>query len=161
LHCDNRTPPGIQSRPERPGIESHYELLYDKNNIQDIIPYEMFDYAIIKLSTNPIADSLVNEIWPLLRVLWLAVGEFKLDVRFDPTIDLPEFGPGSCLNDGLRPNDYFKAHYKFEIGRHGAWHADFATELQAGGPNGNPTQDGKTYAFTHAWQGTGTWDRPE
>jgi hypothetical protein len=149
------------SRPERPGIESHYELSYDKNNIQDIIPYETFDYDIIKLSTNPVADSLVNEIWPLLRVLWLAVGEFKLDVRFDPKIDLPEFGPGSYLNDHLRPGDYFKAQYKFEIDSNGAWTADFNTELQAGGPNGNPTLDGKTYAFTHTWQGTGTWDRPE
>jgi radical SAM superfamily enzyme len=160
LHCDNRNPPSIQSRLERPGIESHYELIYDKNNIQDIIPYEEFDYDIIKLSINPIADSLVNEIWPVLRVLWLAVGEFKLDVRFDPTIDLPEFGPGSYLNDSVRPTDYFKAHYKFEINSKGAWTADFATELEAGGPNGNPTQDGKTYAFIHAWQGTGTWHRP-
>jgi radical SAM superfamily enzyme len=159
LHCDNRNPDTIVSRLERPGIESHYELSYNKKNIQDIIPYETFDYDIIKLSTNPVADSLVNEIWPLLRVLWLAVGEFKLDVRFSPEIDLPEFGPGSYLNDGLRPNDYFKAHYKFEIDRHGAWTADFVTELEAGGPNGNPTMDGKTYAFTHTWQGTGIWDR--
>jgi hypothetical protein len=159
LHCDNRNPDTIVSRLERPGIESHYELSYNKNTLRDIIPYETFDYDIIKLSINPVADSLVNEIWPLLRVLWLAVGEFKLDVRFDPKIDLPEFGPGSYLNDSLRPGDYFKAQYKFEIDSVGSWQADFATELEAGGPNGNPTQDGKTYAFTHAWQGTGTWHR--
>ena len=160
LHTDGRQPASIVSRPERPGIESHYELSYDKNNIQDLIPYEDFDYNIIELSINPVADSLVNEIWPLLRVLWLAVGKFKLDVRFDPKIDLPEFGPGSYLNDSSRPGDYFKARYKFEINSDGVWAADFATELAAGGPNGNPTQDGKTYAFTHTWTETGTWNRP-
>jgi len=167
LYCDCKTPPGSRAtnrgpiwRLERPGIESHYTLVYDKNNVQTEIPYETFDYNIIKTDINPVADSLVNEIWPLLRVLWLALGKFELDIRFDPEIDLPEFGPGSCLNDRQRPADYFKAHYRFVIDSTGTWTADFTNELEISGPNGHPTRDGKTYAFKHDWNGTGSWNRP-
>ena len=157
LHCDRVN---TRLKFERPGVQSHYRLTYDISNLRDQIPYETFNYSIIKTDINPVADSLVNEIWPLLRVLWLAVGAFELDVKFDPTIDLPEFGPGNCLNDHQRPNDYFRAHYQFSIDSAGTWSADFENELESGGPDGNPTQDGKTYAFQHKWDGTGSWDRP-
>ena len=157
LHCDRVN---TRLKFERPGVQSHYRLTYDISNLRDQIPYETFNYSIIKTDINPVADSLVNEIWPLLRVLWLAVGAFELDVKFDPTIDLPEFGPGNCLNDHRRPNDYFRAHYQFSIDSAGTWSADFENELESGGPNGYPTQNGKTYAFQHKWNGTGSWDRP-
>ena len=141
-------------RLDRPGVNTHYELEYDRANLIDMIPYDDFDYNIIKVKINPIADTLINEIWPLLRLLWKAMGPYKINIRFSPDIDLPEFGPGFYLNDGYSE---YRASHEFEINANGEWKADFQYDLKARGPNGNPTVDGFSYAFRLDWQGTGSW----
>jgi anaerobic magnesium-protoporphyrin IX monomethyl ester cyclase len=144
-------------RIERPGVENHYSLAYNPGNTRDVIPYETdFDYNIIKTTINPVADTLVNEIWPLLRVLWLAVGEFELDLRFDHDQDLAEFGPVRVFHEGARYN----ATHWFKIDKHGDWHAKFEYNLEARGPNGYADVNGFHYGFRLGWEKRDNWARP-
>ena len=82
--------------------------------------YEKFDYNIIPIvdENNPFANQLVNEIWPFLRNLWRARGGFEAEIKFDPEIDLKEFG------NQYGPAQYW-ATYKFKISDEGQWEADF------------------------------------
>ena len=148
-------------RPEqimgRPGVENHYTLTYNPDNVRKLIPYENdFDYQIIKTSINPVADTVINEIWPLLRVLWLAVGEFELKIRFDHDEDYAEFGPVRVFDDGTT----FNADLWFKIDQQGDWHAKFEYDLDARGPNGYPTIDGFHYGFRLGWEKRSNWSRP-
>lgn len=106
------------SYPVRPNLKkSHYEIIWN-NDINREISYEKFDYDIIKPNINPYADSLVNEIWPLLRTLWRTKGGYKGIFKFNPELDSTEFG-----------NQYgtgkYTATFKFEITDQGLWSADF------------------------------------
>ena len=140
----------LGQRCDQTGFLPHYHLTYDVNNWVDDIPYETeFDFNIIKTNINPLADTLVNEIWPLLRVLWLAMGAFKFDVVFDPELDHPIYGDNKYFSTG---SGKLWANYKFDIDSNGAWSADFYTKLEA-----NYYPDGLDYNFEHAWTGTGTW----
>ena len=102
------------------------------------------------------ADSLINEIWPLLRVLHLAVGAFEIDLRFDPDLDMAEFGPDKCPNDQYTE---YRARHQFKIDAQGDWHAVFDYDLKGNGPNGNPTMDGFHYGFKLSWEKRGNWCR--
>lgn len=78
---------------ERPGVENHYDLKYENHDPKTFIPYDHdFDYDILQLDINPVANSLVNEIWPLFRILWLALGSFEITVNFDHDVDKSEWG---------------------------------------------------------------------
>ena len=93
-----------------------YTLTRNETSINEI-EYEVFDFNIITPNISPFADALVNEIWPLFRVLWRALGSFSMEITFDPTKDYNEFGPWSCGN--------YTATYKFDIDKEGKWKADF------------------------------------
>jgi len=147
---------GSACQMERPGVESHYKLTYDAANIQDIVPYEDFDFRIIKTTINPLADSLVNEIWPLLRILFLAVGAYEIDIQFDHAEDMAEFGPDKCPNDQYTE---YHARHQFRITAQGDWHAVFDYDLKGGGPNGYPDDNGFHYGFRLGWVNRGNWAR--
>jgi anaerobic magnesium-protoporphyrin IX monomethyl ester cyclase len=98
--------------------KSHYTItLHDPRCINEI-EYENFDYNIIKPHISPFADSLVNEIWPFLRMLWLTRGGYDAEIIFNPEIDLREFG--NQFGPGM-----FTGVYKFSITAAGDWEADF------------------------------------
>ena len=98
--------------------KNHYKIeLHNPKNIKEI-EYEKFDYNIIKADINPFADTLVNEMWPFFRMLWKTRGGYKAEVRFNPDIDLKEFG--SQFGPGM-----YYAVYKFNITDDGNWDADF------------------------------------
>ena len=108
----------------RPDITKyHYDLKFHNENLLKDITYEKFDYHIIKTNINPYADSLVNEIWPILRTLWRTRGGYDIEIRFNPEIDSKEFG--SHFGTGL-----YDAVYKFSINEAGQWDADFKIEFQ-------------------------------
>lgn len=102
--------------------KNHYTLnFHNPDNIKDI-EYEQFDYNIIKTNINPYADSLVNEVWPLLRTLWRSRGGYDIEIIFDPDLDEKEFGGhfGTAL---------YTAVYKFSIDDTGNWSADFSIDF--------------------------------
>ena len=96
----------------------HYDIKLNNPNTIKEIKYEKFDYDIIKPDINPFADTLVNEMWPFFRMLWKTRGGYKAEVRFNPDIDLKEFG--SQFGPGM-----YYATYKFNITDEGKWDADF------------------------------------
>jgi anaerobic magnesium-protoporphyrin IX monomethyl ester cyclase len=131
----------------------HYKInLHNPNTINEIDYYEDFDYNIIKPNINPFADTLVNEMWPFFRMLWKARGGYNAIVKFNPEIDLKEFG--SQYGPGM-----YTANFLFTITDEGKWHANFDYEFnQIDNPyderpyphqldeNGNPGRKGPFYA---------------
>jgi hypothetical protein len=107
------------SYPIRPNLKKHhYTVVYDTDTTNNEIGYENFNYDIINADINPYAAGLVNEIWPLLRSLWRARGGYTATIKFNPELDLAEFG-----------NQYgtgkYTADFKFKISSDGVWYADF------------------------------------
>ena len=96
----------------------HYKINFNNSNIIKEIDYEKFDYNIIKPNLNPFADTLVNEMWPFFRMLYKCRGGYEAEIRFNPEIDLKEFG--SQYGPGM-----YDAVYKFKISDEGIWEADF------------------------------------
>jgi hypothetical protein len=100
----------------------HYVIKLDNPNTVKEIEYEKFDYNIIKPNLNPFADTLVNEMWPFFRMLWRTRGGYEAEVKFNPDIDLREFG--SQYGPGM-----YTAVFKFKINDAGQWSADFDFEF--------------------------------
>ena len=101
----------------------HYKITFDDPIvIKEIDEYEKFDYDIFIPLINPYADSLVNEMWPLFRLLWQVRGGYEIEVKFDPEIDLKEFG--TQYGPGM-----LYATYKFKINAEGKWKANFSWDF--------------------------------
>jgi hypothetical protein len=135
-----------------PDLKNQYSIEYNPDNWVEMIPWEKdFDYKIIKEDINTVANTLINEPWPLLRVLWLAMGPFKLHVEFEPERDLKEFGYVRYPRGG---EHRLWGTYNFEIDSFGNWTAHFDTRLQA-----DPYQD-QLLDFHHVYNNNGHWQRP-
>jgi hypothetical protein len=72
-------------------ITDHYEIAFDSEYIRDHIDYEDFDYAIIKSELGDFANSVMNEIFGFLRILWRARGGFEITLKFHETLDHRDF----------------------------------------------------------------------
>jgi hypothetical protein len=102
--------------------KEHYVIKLDNPKTIKEIEYEKFDYNIIKPNLNPFADSLVNEMWPFFRMLWRTRGGYEAEIKFNPDIDLREFG--NQYGPGM-----YTAVFKFKIDDSGQWTADFDFEF--------------------------------
>ncbi len=96
----------------------HYSIKLNRPDVINEIEYEKFEYNIIETNFNPYADSLVNEIWPFLRMLWRCRGGFEAEIRFSPELDLKEFG--AQFGPGM-----LRANFRFKISDSGIWFALF------------------------------------
>lgn len=103
----------------RKSIEKTYSLVFKDPTLQNELEYEEdFDFNIIKPNTdNNLANTVVNEIWPLLRLMYRARGAFKFECTFDAEEDSKEFS--------IYLGCPFDAKYYFEIDEEGNWKADF------------------------------------
>ncbi len=107
------------SYPVRDALaKDHYQIILNNPKTIKEIEYEKFDYNIIKVDINPFANTLVNEMWPFLRMLWRCRGGYIAHIKFNPNIDLKEFG--SQFGPGM-----YNATIKFKITDDGKWNADF------------------------------------
>lgn len=104
-------------------VKEHYTIKFNNPKLRKEIEYEKFDYNIIKENINPFADTLVNELWPFFRMVWKTRGGYKAEIKFNPEIDLKEFGTQ------YGPGQYW-ATYKFEITNDGKWKADFDVKFE-------------------------------
>jgi hypothetical protein len=145
-----------QYQPHRQysNLDQHYTIAYDPANWQDSVPWEKdFDYSLFKVnSNNPIEASLVNEMCPLWRVLWLAMGPYTLRVEFDPERDLADFGYSRYPRGGILG---LWGYYDFEIDQQGKWTAKIDLRLQA-----DLDYDGNSMNFDTKLTQQGTWQRP-
>jgi len=103
----------------RPTIKNFYTINYSKVNA-NYLDVEVFDFDIIKTDKGSFVDSLINDIWPTLRIFWRILGKFDIDIHFNREEDFSEYGSSV---------DYdFTARYKFSIEEDGTWNADFELE---------------------------------
>jgi hypothetical protein len=133
---------------DRPTLNNLYSIEYTPPDEILEIGYEDFDYNIIKSDISLFADSLMNEIWPLFRTLWRAVGAFKMTVKFIPDEDLREWG------DRLSGN--YTSTHQFEIDSQGNWHADFKYKFV----QEPEIYDGPLWAnqsFEYQWNSLDSW----
>ena len=115
--------------PHRPNLpQHHYKIVFDDPLCQQEIEYENFDYNIIFPDISNFADSLVNEIFTLFRILWRTRGGFTAEIKFDQELDLLEFGE--------RNAGPYWANHKFSIDKEGNWNADFKYWFKQ--PTANP-----------------------
>jgi anaerobic magnesium-protoporphyrin IX monomethyl ester cyclase len=108
------------SKPTRPNLAKfHYDVeFHDPDKLKDIeYDYENFDYDIIDTGKGAFADSLCNEIWPFLRILWRTRGGYKITLRFRKEWEYEEWGQRNAAP--------LNADYVFEIDEDGNWTADF------------------------------------
>lgn len=145
----------LHSLPNRNAIHGFYrpklgELYQSKfaTTQQHNVDYENFDYAIIKTDINAFADSVVNEIWPLLRNLWLARGAYTIRIKNDPELDLKEWGQRLGCN--------YTGYHEFVIDDDGLWTADFYYNFVQD-PNGAFPWPNRSFEFLY--QHTGQWKR--
>jgi hypothetical protein len=139
----------------RENLKKSYSVIFeDPNNLREF-DYEKFDYNIIKPNLNPLANSVVNEIWPVLRLLWRSRGAYEITLTFDPISDGEEFG--------RLASDYTASHH-FKIDSSGNWAADFQYNLDLPdhpwGPWPSPKEleQYTDFKFNYHYIGTGHWD---
>jgi len=139
---------------ERPGVEEHYTLCYNKDKNETVIPYETdFNYNIIQPNINPVADSLVNELWPLFRTLWLAYGAYEITINFDHDTDMLEWGHSRMPVDNGRTK--LNAKIKFQISDSGEYFSSHYYDVKANITSYN--NDDVNCDFLLDWQGQGNW----
>lgn len=139
----------VQNGSPRDGLRKHYKLKTYNDPSKNNIDYKDFDYNIIKDDINPVANSVMNEIWVLLRLLWLVYGKYSIKVSFNPAIDKPEFGD-------YITSDYSSNH-EFSIDENGSWTAKHSYNFNQ--TCKNVPFDVIDYSFDHSWEGTGIWTR--
>jgi hypothetical protein len=122
--------------------KEHYKIKLHNINLVKEVEYEQFDYNIIKPNISPFADALVNEMWPFFRMLWKTRGGYDAVIKFDPDIDLREFG--SQFGPGM-----YTATFNFSINDQGQWSADFDYVFdQIDNPyDDRPVEDGRRGPF--------------
>ena len=75
---------------DRPGIVKHFNLKLKDNKVNEI-EFEKFDFNLIKSGISDFADSLMNEIFVILRLLYRTRGSYSIEINFNPNLDLSEF----------------------------------------------------------------------
>jgi anaerobic magnesium-protoporphyrin IX monomethyl ester cyclase len=128
----------------RPELRKTYKIKYDVDKIKKTIDREQFDYDIIKTDHSVFANSVMNEIWPLLRTLWRCLDEYSITVDFDPELDTMEF------SDRLGCD--YTANHKFSINAQGDWVAEHSYKFNQQDSNW------EDMSFSHVWSGAGHWE---
>ena len=100
----------------------YHSIKFYKKETKKSVEYEIFDFNIITPNINPLADSVVNEIWPLLRLLWKSRGGYSITVNITPQDINNEFGNRLGCN--------LTATYNFKISEDGEWSADFKFDFK-------------------------------
>jgi hypothetical protein len=82
-------------------IKDHYLLICENNEPIEHVEYEDFDYLIVNSGLGDFADTVMNEVFGFLRMLWRAMGPFEITIPFNKEIDSRDFS--SAL---LNPNNF-------------------------------------------------------
>ena len=68
-------------------ITKSFDVVFDNEYINDHIEYEDFNYQIINSGKGEFADSVMNEMFGLLRMLWRVKGGYEITINFSPELD--------------------------------------------------------------------------
>ena len=72
-------------------ITDHYTLTFESEFIKTHVEYEDFDYNIIQSGQGVFADSVMNEVFGFLRMLWRVRGGFEINLNFNKDLDHRDF----------------------------------------------------------------------
>lgn len=108
----------------RPNVITHYNVKYEDDNIvNSLLPERDFDFNIVKLDTeNNLANTIINEAWPIFRLLYRARGAFEMTINFEEEMDRKEFQP--------QLTERFNGVFQFKINSQGEWEADFRLKYE-------------------------------
>jgi radical SAM superfamily enzyme YgiQ (UPF0313 family) len=82
----------IQNVHAQGDITDHFKVKFDTDTIRDHLEYEEFDFNIINSkSHSDFANSLMNEVFVLLRLLWRARGGYEINIDFSWDLTLRDF----------------------------------------------------------------------
>lgn len=138
-------------------LSTQYKITYETRKVNFDMPYEDFDYNIIKDASldSTFSQTLVNEVWPLFRTLWRSRNKtaMTMSLKFDPEWDLNEYGE--------RLSADFTANYNFSIDRDGNWVADcnvvFVSPDYVHKPWSPDPGERERYDINLQWNGSGSW----
>jgi len=103
---------------EQQDLSQFYTLSYQKINVIDNLEFENFNMHIVNdTQLTSFANSLINEIWPLLRILWRTHQNYEFKLKITPEWCIKWFG------DRLAGN--LTIDYDFKIDANGVGYAIF------------------------------------
>lgn len=135
---------------KRPTLKDLYNIKFNSGTVNNDADYEKFDYNIIDTGLGVFANTVVNEIWALLRTLYRCMGSYEIFIKNDPELDMQEWGFRLACN--------YSGYHKFVIDQEGNWSADFEYNyIQDFGPNNNQF-DWPDMSFTYKFVQNGKWN---
>lgn len=72
-------------------ITDHFTVKFDSEYLKTEVPYENFDFNIIQSGLGDFADSLMNEVFALFRLLWRVRGGYEMTIKFNDELDHKDF----------------------------------------------------------------------
>ena len=72
-------------------ITDHFDVTFDSEYINDSVEYENFDFNIINSGHGAFADSVMNEVFGFLRMLWRVRGGYEINIKFNKDLDHQDF----------------------------------------------------------------------
>lgn len=73
-------------------INDHFKVTFDsENTVVDEVEYETFDFNIIQSDLGLFEDSVMNEVFSLLRMLWRVKGGYEINIKFNEELDHKDF----------------------------------------------------------------------
>jgi radical SAM superfamily enzyme YgiQ (UPF0313 family) len=128
-------------------IADHYTLEFDSEYIKTHVEYEDFNYNIIQSGQGVFADSVMNEVFGFLRMLWRVRGGFEINLNFNKDLDHRDF------MSAIVPNTHsYTADIWFKIDDDG----NYSTTQQYKFIN-NFRDIVNTPGFDYAYESTGLW----
>lgn len=144
--CSDKKYGVVNNNQNRPLMQNDYELVFgDDVFLVDQLEYEEWDHMVIKPNLGVFADTVVNEMFGVLRMLWRAKGAYRINFSFDKTKDKTEFGEYI--------SDDFDANIVFQIDQNGIWTSKQEYKFHH---EGEWWLKG-TKSFHCKWEGHGKW----
>jgi len=72
-------------------ITDHFTVKFDSDYLVEELEYENFNFNIIETGQGEFADSFMNEVFNLLRMLWRAKGGYEINIKFNKDLDHKDF----------------------------------------------------------------------
>jgi radical SAM superfamily enzyme YgiQ (UPF0313 family) len=132
-------------------ITKHYTSKINSEMINSQIEYENFDYNIINSNYGNFANSLMNEVFGFLRMLWRTRGGYEITINFDPTQDRNDFLPVMTLDNQFE----YSATVYFKIDDDGNYTADMKFKFVN---LDKPWWLKEPLDFEHHYQADGKWE---
>lgn len=72
-------------------ITDHFTVKFNSELLSEEIEYENFDFNIITTDIGVFANSVMNEVFSLLRMLWRVKGGYEINIKFNKDLDHKDF----------------------------------------------------------------------